>query len=120
MTTFLPASLPAGFIVSLLFTALLRPPTSTCVIGECRCALTVFIQQQYLDTLLGCVKDLRALSRELHAFFESLQRLLQRKVAALQLLDEAAQLQQHLIETLRVGLGHIRSLPPASMWVNRS
>jgi hypothetical protein len=41
-------------------------------------------------------------------------------VAALQFLDEAAQLLQHLIEALRVGFGHTRSLPPASEAVNRS
>ena len=73
------------------------PATATTIRTELPVRLPL-VPHQDLDALLGRVEDARTRARQPHALFERRQRLLERQVAALESLDDAAQLREHLIE----------------------
>src|SRR5439155_13346014 len=88
MTIFLP--------LSWLFLPLSTAGFPAAAPERCHPLGTALVAQQDLDPLLCCIEHASPGARQPYPFLERCQRLLERQVAALESLDDGAQLSEHL------------------------
>src|SRR5262245_21220919 len=75
-------------------------------------------REQRLDLLLGAVEDHRSAAAQLHPLLERAQALLERKVSALETLDQPAQAAEDVLETLGCRIAFVLTRHASSFYAD--